>query len=47
MPAKNFQIPSVENEMLIDIAKRSRKKPLDIVLNLIRQEYKLGFKRLK
>ena len=47
MPAKNYQIPSVENEMLMEVAKKFRKKPLEIILNLIRQEYELGFKRLK
>ena len=46
MPAKNYQIPSVENEMLMEVAKKFRKKPLEIILNLIRQEYKFSFKRL-
>ena len=46
MPAKNFQIPSVENEMLIEVAKRSKKKPLEVILDLIRQEYKCSVKRI-
>ena len=46
MPAKNFPIPSVENEMLIEVAKRSKKKPLEVILDLIRQEYKCSVKRI-
>ena len=46
MPAKNFQIPSVENEMLMEVAKRSKKKPSAIILDLIRQEYKCSVKRI-
>jgi len=39
MPSKNYQIPSVENEMLIEVARKFRKKPQELILHLIRKEY--------